>query len=84
MKSRAVKSLIQDKNLSVHFQEEINLYMTSTILKYSSIRIPLGKKRTDGIIKSQLIGSSCVTLTNVLCGKEISILFCPIHGSLTR
>lgn len=50
LKSREGKSLVQDKNLSVHFQEEINHYMIQTILKHSPTHIPLEKKLTDGII----------------------------------
>lgn len=71
LKPREVKSLIQDKNPSWYFQEESNHYLSPTILKRFSTHAPLGKKWTDGITKSQLIGSSCVTLTKTLVwGKD--------------
>ena len=66
LKAGKVTSLIEDKNPSVHFQEEINHYMTPTTLTHFSTHTPLVGKWTDDVIKSHLMGSSCVTLTKVL------------------
>lgn len=70
------ESLIQDKNPSVPFQEEINHSMPPAILKYSS-----REKTGRDIIESQSVGSSCCSDQGALLGK-ISILSCPTHSSL--
>lgn len=74
----------RQKSFSV-FQEETTPYTTLTTLNYFSLHIPLGRKWTDGTMKSQLTGSSWVTLLRPRCcsGAEASNLLCSTHCSFT-